>query len=212
MQRSSKTPEERRKDLIEMAEILFEKNGFMATAVSDIVRGLGVAQGTFYYYFKTKDEILGAILQKNWEEFYQQMEPNLKEKSFKPIERLKIIFAALFTPVEGKQGLEKYFHGHQYETELYASFHRKSDELRVKIFLPIIEKIIKEGIDEGTFHKIRNHQEIAEILFYGVSTYMHLHSPYFTDVDYLNGKMKALEELFEIVLGVKEGTFYFQSK
>ena len=43
-----KDPETRRSELINAAEELFLANGYEETAVSDIVRKIGVAQGTFY--------------------------------------------------------------------------------------------------------------------------------------------------------------------
>ena len=60
--RITKNPEERKKELIDIAEKLFIKNGYEQTAVSDIVKKAKVAQGTFYYYFKTKENILDSII------------------------------------------------------------------------------------------------------------------------------------------------------
>ena len=56
--RISKAPEERRAELIAAARYLFDKNGVEKTRVSDIVSRVGVAQGVFYYYFRSKDEIV----------------------------------------------------------------------------------------------------------------------------------------------------------
>ena len=60
--RITKKPDERRQELIDIAEQLFIKKGYEQTAVSDIVKKAKVAQGTFYYYFKTKEEILDSII------------------------------------------------------------------------------------------------------------------------------------------------------
>lgn len=59
--RISKAPEERRAELIAAARYLFDKNGVEATRVSDIVQRVGVAQGVFYYYFRSKDEIVEVV-------------------------------------------------------------------------------------------------------------------------------------------------------
>jgi AcrR family transcriptional regulator len=59
--RVTKDPEIRRKELMDVAEELFLENGYEETAVSDIVKKAGVAQGTFYYYFKSKETKLDAI-------------------------------------------------------------------------------------------------------------------------------------------------------
>jgi AcrR family transcriptional regulator len=47
--------------LIASAIRMFHKNGFQMTRVSDIVADAGVAQGTFYNYFKSKEEIFKEI-------------------------------------------------------------------------------------------------------------------------------------------------------
>lgn len=51
-----------KKKLMECAEKLFYKKGFDRTSVKEIVKAAGVAQGTFYLYFETKDEILFTII------------------------------------------------------------------------------------------------------------------------------------------------------
>lgn len=48
--------------LLRAAERLFGEGGFHATGVSDITRAAGVAQGTFYLYFESKEEIFRALV------------------------------------------------------------------------------------------------------------------------------------------------------
>ena len=47
---------------MEFAGHAFAADGYHATSVSDIVDGLGVGKGVFYWYFKSKDELLAEIL------------------------------------------------------------------------------------------------------------------------------------------------------
>ena len=58
-----KSPETRKSELLAAAETLFRENGVDRTAVSDIVKKAGVAQGTFYNYYQSKDEIFAAVLE-----------------------------------------------------------------------------------------------------------------------------------------------------
>jgi AcrR family transcriptional regulator len=53
--------EEKKDSLIEAALQLFEEQGYHTTKVSDIVREAGVAQGTFYLYFKSKEDMFRRI-------------------------------------------------------------------------------------------------------------------------------------------------------
>ena len=53
---------ERRIELMEFATRRFAENGFHPTSVSEIVDGVGVGKGVFYWYFPSKDDLLLEIL------------------------------------------------------------------------------------------------------------------------------------------------------
>ena len=61
MSRITKDPQVRQAELMDIAEQLFIAVGYQQTTVSSIVKKIGVAQGTFYYYFPSKEAILEAI-------------------------------------------------------------------------------------------------------------------------------------------------------
>mgnify|MGYP000037588066 CR=1 FL=1 len=70
----TKPPEIRRDELIDAAEALFLKKGFAATSVSEIVEAADVAKGTFYLYFKTKDDVLAALRSRFVDGFCEQID------------------------------------------------------------------------------------------------------------------------------------------
>jgi TetR/AcrR family transcriptional regulator, transcriptional repressor for nem operon len=53
---------ETRQQIVDVANRLFYENGFEATSFADIARDVGLSRGNFYYHFKTKDEILDAVI------------------------------------------------------------------------------------------------------------------------------------------------------
>lgn len=57
-----KKAEETKNSIIKAAQQLFIEKGFDKTPVSEIVKEAGVAQGTFYLYFPTKDDVLFTII------------------------------------------------------------------------------------------------------------------------------------------------------
>ena len=69
----SKNTEERKQEFVDAAEKLFKENGIMDTTVNNIVKELDVAKGLFYYYFKSKDDVIDAISQKYNDAFNQSM-------------------------------------------------------------------------------------------------------------------------------------------
>ncbi|SFK10183.1 TetR/AcrR family transcriptional regulator [Methylocapsa palsarum] len=53
---------ETRQQIVDVADRLFYERGFEATSFADIARDAGLSRGNFYYHFKTKDEILAAVI------------------------------------------------------------------------------------------------------------------------------------------------------
>lgn len=49
--------------ILEKAFELFRKNGYTDTKVEDITKKLGISKGSFYTYFKTKEELLCELLE-----------------------------------------------------------------------------------------------------------------------------------------------------
>lgn len=62
MARITKSVEERRQEIIDTARKLFIKNGFDKTQVADISNSMNTAQGLLYHYFKSKTDILYAVI------------------------------------------------------------------------------------------------------------------------------------------------------
>lgn len=56
----------KRAELAGAAARVFGERGVAGTAVSDIVKAAGVAQGTFYPYFDSKDDVLLAVAERSF--------------------------------------------------------------------------------------------------------------------------------------------------
>jgi len=75
--------------LVSAARALFEERGYLATGVNDISAAAGVAYGTFYIYFASKDEVFGEVV----DELHRQVreiaaaEPHLGSDPASLIER-----------------------------------------------------------------------------------------------------------------------------
>ena len=52
-----------RDHIVEAADQLFYRQGFEHTSFADIADVVKISRGNFYYHFKTKDEILGAVIE-----------------------------------------------------------------------------------------------------------------------------------------------------
>jgi len=73
---------------VETARELFWLNGYNATSVADVLEKSGVRSGSMYYHFKTKDELLLAVLEKYKELLRPALLAPVWEKISDPIERI----------------------------------------------------------------------------------------------------------------------------
>jgi TetR/AcrR family fatty acid metabolism transcriptional regulator len=60
--RAAQAREKRRKELLRAATSIFAKRGYRAASISDVIKAAGVARGTFYLYFRNKQDILFAVI------------------------------------------------------------------------------------------------------------------------------------------------------
>jgi AcrR family transcriptional regulator len=191
-----KDPKERRSNIIDMSAQLFLSNGYEETSVNTIVEKLGVAKGTFYHYFKSKEEILEAVLENYLSSYAEGIKKALENKHINGYEKLMLVLRSILSNNQGPEHLTKHV-----EDNKNARLHQMMDEMFYEKFNPIIVEVLKQGIDEGIF-KVDHPEEITEILLLGIRAFMHMHMPKFNDTQYYIRKMQALEELFNKVLGI----------
>jgi len=197
--RITKNPEERKNELIQIAEKLFIKNGYEQTAVSDIVKKAKVAQGTFYYYFKTKEEILDSIIDRYIKTTVEGYEKIANEEGPNAVEKLVNIFQFSSSFRKGKTSLMQYLHEDK-NAHLHLKFERK---MPTKTAKPL-SKIISQGVKEKYFDT-KYPQEAAKA-FIGVSA-MVMQGLY--DIkpgseEYFR-KLNATIDFLERMLGAKSG-------
>lgn len=60
--RAAQAREKRREELLKAATRVFAKLGYRAASISDIIAAAGAARGTFYLYFRSKQDILFAVI------------------------------------------------------------------------------------------------------------------------------------------------------
>ena len=86
-----------RQKLVDAAENLLKKNGFNALSVEDITNAAGVAKGTFYIYFKHKEDIVAEICRGYFKEIEIQIN---KMSGSNLIEKLSLYFDNFMEAVE----------------------------------------------------------------------------------------------------------------
>jgi AcrR family transcriptional regulator len=138
----------RRQELVDVTLALFGSRGVAVTSVDDIVRAAGVAKGTFYLYFATKDDIVNAVAERLVMQVGDRFASRASNAQLSPINRL-LALGQMLTEV-GKE---------RHEHDLMEVFHRPEnravhDRLAERIvtqLAPPLASIIREGIDADLF-------------------------------------------------------------
>jgi len=147
MPRVSKVPEERRLELMDAAEALFLTRGYDKTSVSDIVKAVGVAQGTFYYHFSSKLSVLEAIVERELEELEDDLQGIVSSPETGPADQLRALLTAVFRLMDEHDELIVEVHN-----ESNVALHHNLMSATAAVILPRLTRVIARGTDRGDFH------------------------------------------------------------
>ncbi len=193
-----KEGEVRRREILLAARELFVTKGYEQTSVNDILKIVGIAKGTFYYYFASKDEVLEAIILDIVEEGARRAERILKDKSIPLVNRIMMAIMAQAPEFEGSDEIKE---------ELHKVENAKLEQLYTKEMLkrmtPVLEESVLEGIEQKVFHMEYPTECIESILLLGHMMF---------DCDVFDWKMEDYPRKIqaflcntERMLGTKEG-------
>ena len=136
-----------RKKLLDTAENLLKSNGFSALCVEDITNAAGVAKGTFYVYFKQKDDLVGEVLSYLHTTRYEQTERHIQGKStiecVKAMVELPAKLDSVYKKPPFNYDLQKY----------YPSIYKRYIQLVCERTQAFIIRHLEQGIEEGIFRK-----------------------------------------------------------
>lgn len=74
VRRVSKPPQERRDELLDQATLLCATQGYESLSIDQLTRNVGVAKGTFYYHFPTKQDMLIALVDRFIDDLFADLE------------------------------------------------------------------------------------------------------------------------------------------
>jgi len=201
MVRVSKDPEERRLELIDTAGRLFMERGYENTSVSDIVKEIKVAQGTFYYHFFSKSDILEAVVEKNISVMMNEILNRAGGKNIRAAERLnEIINFLIHYGMEG-DNVQSYLH-----EESNIVMHNKASKMVMARLIPILTGVIADGVAEGTFD-VKYPTETAEILLASLGYILHQADLVAADEKRRKRVKSSMEQTLNRVLEVKDFKF-----
>ena len=153
-----KSAEERKNEILDVAEELFAEKGFDNASTNDIINRIGIARGTLYHHFGSKEEILDAIVERMTHEGISRAKAIVADSSIPLLSRFT--GAVLALNINTKAGAEVLEQIHRPQNAL---LHQKMQERLLGGVVPLIAQLIEEGNGDGLFDS-KYPQEAAEMI------------------------------------------------
>lgn len=136
-------------DILREAQKLFQQFGLRKTTMEDIAKAMGKGKSTLYYYYCSKEEIFDAVIMKEMEEVFTNVQQAVT-KAESAEEKLKAFTLTKIKSVQKKSNLYKIVNREMQETG-YCMKHLNTeyDKREVKL----VNDILSFGIRNGEFTK-----------------------------------------------------------
>ncbi|MGE7916703.1 TetR/AcrR family transcriptional regulator [Lysinibacillus xylanilyticus] len=129
--------------LLSKSKELFIQYGFSKTSIDDIVNACGIAKGSFYSYYPTKEELFYAVLRRE-EEIKNNIIAEVMSESLPPKELLMRFFDISFKAIE--------------ENEFFQSLYQRGEYER------IVKRLPKELIDDHAREDLESSLQFVKFL------------------------------------------------
>lgn len=193
-----KPAEERKNEILDVAEHLFVEKGFDQASTNDIINEVGIARGTLYYHFSSKEEILDAIVDRMGRERIAQAAAIIANREIPLLERLTASVLAL--NVDSGVGVEMLAQMHKPQNAL---LHQKMQDSMIKGVVPLFTKLIEEGNRLGIFDTKYPSDAAEMIVVYTNTAFDELAG---LSPEERETKSKAFIYHTERILGAREGS------
>jgi AcrR family transcriptional regulator len=202
MARTPQDPQIRITEILDATEYLFAIKGYRGTTISDIAKKMGVAQGMFYYYFKSKEEILEALLNRHTSALISEIKDMTRSSNITPPHKMELMIVTLLHSVRYKDGV--------LIDTLYddQNLHIKDKVCRQtkRSLTPWLLKIIEEGVLTQYFH-VSHPTTVLDFILAIIELLIDaLYEK--LPVDLMSFRLRMAETLIEKALGAQETTIH----
>src|SRR5258707_6138511 len=152
---------DKRDAILKAATRVFAQNGFFQSQVADVARAAGVAAGTVYLYFKSKDDLLVSIFERSMREGLatgRAAAADLQD----PRERLRRLARAHLARLGHDRNLAIVF---QVELRQSTKFMERLSATLLRDYLGLIREAVADGQREGLFRADVKATAMAKMLF-----------------------------------------------
>jgi len=190
----------RKNEILDAAEKLFTAKGFERATVNDILDELGIAKGTFYHYFTSKEDALDAIVSRRIESGLEKARLIAASCDLGVHEKMLAVIMAQ----KPENQVQEEFTSVLHEQE-NALLHQKILVQCVLGLSPILQGIAEEGIENGSFSTLFPKESIEILL---TSALVLFDDGYFKwEPEEMAVKIPAFLCAMERILGAKANSF-----
>jgi len=136
---------EKPQQIIDAAVRIFARKGYYHSRVSDIAREAGMAAGTIYLYFRTKDEILVTLFRDTMAHFVASVRKAVAEEP-DAVAKLRRLVRLHFEMLEENPALAEVL---QVELRQGQKFFRGASAQEISAYFALIAAVIEEGVAQG---------------------------------------------------------------
>lgn len=149
----------RKTDILDIAERLFQQKGFDGTSMSDIQTEAGIARGTLYHHFKSKELILDALIDRYSEKLFAHAKGLAENRQEPVLQRFFQVLSSL--NLNRASGLDMTEALHRPQNAL---LHEKSNQILIARLTPILVGIVEDGLTQGLFDTAYPYQATEMVL------------------------------------------------
>jgi AcrR family transcriptional regulator len=211
MARITKEYHVRKNELLDTAQELFFAQGYEQTTVETIIQKVGVSKGTFYYYFKSKEDLLDKLVKRMTDKIQIEIKKIVKKTDLDAISKLEKAYS-----VAGNIKLENIHLIKMMLKILYEDdnliLRYKVYKRNVKLIVPEFAKIIEQGVKEKIFNTPYPYEtarlffELGSILGDTMSKFLLELDEKPENMDKMLKEIEIYEDAIERILGAKKGT------
>ncbi|OGE20209.1 MAG: hypothetical protein A3J42_03790 [Candidatus Dadabacteria bacterium RIFCSPHIGHO2_12_FULL_53_21] len=152
----------RKEEIIRAAAKLFSQKSYHDVTMDDIAEKVGVAKGTIYLYFDSKENLYLEIMEETYEEIESILERETAKSDPAPL-KLKKVLGLIFKFY--LQNLDVLRILSRDETHLIREHYEFTEHWRLRR-IKLYEKILEKGINEGSFRP--SNTELTALIIFGL--------------------------------------------
>lgn len=201
MVRIVKKAEVRRAEIVQAARSLFQTKDYEKTTMQDVMEYLGIAKGTIYHYFQSKEELLEAVVENTVEEQIEQMQHMLDKAEGSALNKLRVLTRAGNVEADNAEILATLHHAGN------VAMHTRLLAVALTRQAHLYAAVIRQGCSEGLFeteYPLECAEFILSALQFLTDTGIH---PWTQDE--LMRRATAFPRLIEAQLKAPAGSFQF---